>query len=451
MAALTPIRTADGAGAAIVFVHGFTGRGLGTWCDLAPRIADVPRLASWDCWAVTYSTNWLPDISGIWSADADLPTLAARLATDLSMGTLARYKALVLVAHSMGGLVVQKALVDTPAVALKTSAVVLFGTPSNGLIKALPLWCWKRQLDGMTRDGPFIRQLRADWTDRFAANAPFSFLSVAGERDQFVPPASSLAPFPAEQRAVVRGNHVSMIHPKPGDPNVVDLVARRIVERGAIDRGDPAMRAIESAEFQQIIPADLADADKLDRQALIRLAIALDAVGRRDDAHRVLAARDELCSDVLGAMARLIKRKWLLDRHEADAQAALAYYTEGFELAAGNLRQEYYHGVNLAFLALVFANDRERAKEWAEKVLAICRKCAALGVGDEWLDATFGQAYLIAGDNDAALESYRRFLAADNAEWKLCATYLTAREIAVTLANRELARNLGKVFGDPDP
>lgn len=69
--------------AAVAYVHGFTGRGTGTWSDLAPRLADHPQLASWDAWTITYATSWLPDISGIWSADASLDVLALRLATDL--------------------------------------------------------------------------------------------------------------------------------------------------------------------------------------------------------------------------------------------------------------------------------------------------------------------------------------------------------------------------------
>lgn len=445
------LRSESLAQAAIVFVHGFTGRGPGTWNDLAPRIAAVPRLASWDCWTVTYATNWLPDIGGIWTADADLPTLAWRLSTDLRLGTLARYKALVLVAHSMGGLIVQKALVDSAEIANKTTAVILFGTPSAGLVKAWPIWFWKQQLAGMARDCPFVRQLRGDWRERFAVHCPFSFLSVAGERDQFVPPASSLAPFAADQRAVIKGNHVSMIHPPADDPSVVDLVVRRIVERGPIDRGDPALRAIEMAEFQGLIAGSLDDAASLDRQALIRLAVALDRVGRRDDAHRVLAGRGELCSDVLGTMADVIKRKWLLDRREDDARAAVAYYKEGFDLADGNLRQAYYHGGNLAFMAMVFENNRDAANNWAQRVITICRQAAAAGTTDEWLDAADGEAHLISGQTDAALDAYRRFASAEHDPWKLCATYLNAREIAVSLASRELARTLGEIFGDPDP
>jgi hypothetical protein len=441
--------------AAIVFAHGFTGTGPGTWSDLAPRIMMKSDLGSWDCWTVTYGTSWMPDVCGIWTADADLPILAKRLATDLTEGTLADYKALVLVAHSMGGLIVQKALVNDSSIAMKTRSVVLFGTPSNGLATARTMKFWKRQLDGMAQGGPFVTALRADWTSQFGTDAPFSFLAVGGERDQFVPPESSLGPFPSGQRAVISGNHVTMIHPPENDPNVVDLLVRRIVggkTAGAI--GDSALRAIELGDFRSLIPANLNDAKKLDPKALVRLAIALDGLGRRDDAYRILAERNDLNSDALGTMAGRLKRRWLLSgRDQADADGAMAHYTKGYELARANsdLPQAYYHGINLAFLEFVFKGDRAAARARAQEVVDICKICEVGPDADEWLDAARGEAELILGHDDLGFAAYRRFIGAGNDPWKVSSTYLNARTIASEFGNRELARTLGEIFCDPDP
>jgi pimeloyl-ACP methyl ester carboxylesterase len=112
--------------------------------------------------------------------------LAERLATDLGKGTLQPFDALVLVTRSMGGLVVQKALIDWPRLAERTRAIVLFGTPSAGLVKARTLEFWKRQLAAMGK-APFITALRADWAPGLP-HGPFKLLAVGGERDQFVPP-----------------------------------------------------------------------------------------------------------------------------------------------------------------------------------------------------------------------------------------------------------------------
>jgi pimeloyl-ACP methyl ester carboxylesterase len=455
-ATIVPVRPADPKHrAAIVFVHGFTGKGPGTWNDLAPRIAADPALASWDCWTVTYASSWLPDICGIWTADADLGILAQLLVTDLGQGSLARYEALVLIAHSMGGLIVQKSLVDQKQIAARTRTVILFGTPSGGLIKAHTLKLWKRQLAGMAQGGEFITKLRADWSHRFAAAAPFSFLAVGGERDQFVPPKSSLEPFPIEQRAVVAGNHVTMIHPPLSDRNVVDLVVQRIAGKAAAGNiGDSALRAIELGDFQSIIEEYLQHADTLDTPALVHLAIALDGADRRDEAYKLLAEHQTMNSEVMGTLAGRLKRNWLVSgRRLADAEAAEAHYAKGYELAKNefNLRQAYYHGINLAFLTFVFRKDRKQARRFAREVLEICDRSKALHDADEWLDATKGEAQLILGEAEAALADYRSFVNADNDIWKIGSTYLNARTIAADLADRELARKLGTLFRDPQP
>ena len=452
---VTPVRPPNrNHRAAIVFVHGFTGSGVLTWSDLSPRIAGDLRLPSWDSWTITFGTSWLPDVCGIWSADADLDILAGRLATDLGLGALQRYETLVLLAHSMGGLVVQKALVDSPRIAARTHAVILFGTPSAGLVKARTLKFWKRQLADMAKDGPFITGLRADWTRRFAT-MPFAFLAVAGERDQFVPPESSLGPFPADQHAVVVGNHVTMIHPPQSDQNVVDLIAQRITQKGAAGNvGDSALLAIELGEFRSLVGEYRPHTKELDSRALIRLAIALDALGRRDDAYELLADHGELNSDVLGTLAGRLKRKWLFSgRRKADAAAAEAHYARGYALSKeqNSFRQAYYHGINLAFLAFVFRADRDGARRYAREVLDICRQCRTSDGADEWLDATEGEAQLTLGNAEAAFAAYKRFVAAGNDPWKVGSTYLNARTIAADLADRNLARELGKIFEDPQP
>jgi hypothetical protein len=39
----------------------------------------------------------------------------------------------------------------------------------------------------------------------------------------------------------------------------------------------------------------------------------------------------------------------------------------------------------------------------------------------------------------------------ENDPWKVCSTYLNARNIAAEYGNRELARKLGKIFQDQNP
>jgi hypothetical protein len=67
------------------------------------------------------------------------------------------------------------------------------------------------------------------------------------------------------------------------------------------------------------------------------------------------------------------------------------------------------------------------------------------------VEATRGEAELILGNDDAAFEAYRRFVAAGNDPWKLSSTYLNARTIVAEFDKRDLARRLGEIFGDPNP
>jgi pimeloyl-ACP methyl ester carboxylesterase len=454
--ATLPVRSgASNSQAAIVFIHGFTGSGQGTWKDLSGRIAGNDNLATWDIWTMTYGSSWFPDVSGIWSADAALGELALRLRTDLSEGALKHYGALTLIAHSMGGLIVQRALLSYPDIAERTATVILFGTPSAGLVKARTLRFWKSQLSDMAADGPFIADLRADWDSKFGKTPPFSFLAVAGESDQFVPPKSSIQPFPDGQRAVVPGNHVSMIHPPAKDPGLVKLIANRIMRKGpAGNVPDSALVALELGQFKKAVRELEPHADEIDKKAVVHLAIALEALGQPDKAKDVLTRYAALDSDVLGTIGGRFKRRWLFSgRRKADAETAEENYKRGYAMAQqqDNRRQAYYHGINLAFLAMVYRDDRKLARTYARDVLDVCGACQGKGEGDEWLDATEGEAHLILNDIDASKRAYERFVNADNNPWKIGSTYLNARMIARTLGNRELAKALGQLFGDPNP
>src|ERR1700722_20163357 len=125
---ITVIRKTRSNNKAVVFVHGYTGSRDDTW-DRFPALLGNST-PDWDIFTVGYATTLLPDVVGIWSADPDLPILGKMLCTQLRIPPLSSYKSLTLIAHSMGGLTVQKALVDEPSLAARVRHVILFGTPS---------------------------------------------------------------------------------------------------------------------------------------------------------------------------------------------------------------------------------------------------------------------------------------------------------------------------------
>src|SRR5262245_36980787 len=185
-----------GAKAALVFLHGFSGDAAKTWGRFPAFVSTDPRFEGWDIFSVGYTTRLVPDLVGIWSADAPLDRLSLQLSNTVSVAPLSAYKSLAFTAHSMGGLILQRSLLDVPQLADRTSHVLLYGTPSGGLSKAGPFSFLKRQVRDMAENSPFIQSLRAGWKSTLENNAPFRFTTVAGSQDEFVPSASSLDPFP---------------------------------------------------------------------------------------------------------------------------------------------------------------------------------------------------------------------------------------------------------------
>ena len=265
-------RISNGNQAAIVFVHGFGGNPRATWGRFADCLAEDAVLRGWDIFSLGYpSTLLLPDISSLWSAEPELRTVSDEVATRAMLAPFHRYDALAFVAHSMGGLVVQRALVEHERLAHRVSHVLLFGTPSFGLVKAGLLRYWKRQTRDMRVNSEFIRFVRGAWTEQFARRDHFNFLAVAGDKDEFVPRTSSLdgippPGFPIAQQMVVPGNHLQMVRPD-GPDHLSVKVASAFLSGSGVVVVDSALVAAERARFQATV-----------RQ--LRPSIGLPTIGR---------------------------------------------------------------------------------------------------------------------------------------------------------------------------
>ncbi len=365
---------------AIVFVHGFSGDRAGTWGDIPASLARGKRLGGWDMFGFGYSTHKSFDILGLWTADPALNQISTKLNTEPALRA-ERYDALALVAHSMGGLVVQNALVKYPALRKRTTHVFLFGTPSGGLVKARLLSFLKQQIRNMSASGEFVKQLRDSWTKkRFDTSPPFAFFTTAGELDQFVPPKSSLDPFPEAYRRVIPGNHITMLRrTDTGYPAVEILMDGLTGGKGTGVANNSARVAVETGRFQAAIEELLPIQSELDDGGAVQLAIALDRKGRREEAIAVLQAHKPEGTDILGVLAGRLKRRWQVSRRAVDIHSALELYRRAYQASSGknppNHDQAYYHAINLAYFALA-AGDRDEAaaREWATKALNHCGK-----------------------------------------------------------------------------
>ncbi len=399
---------------AIVFIHGFSGHASNTWGSFPGFLAEDPRLTNWDIYGLGYPSSLRVDIPGVWSADPDLNVLALELCTALRLPPLNRYRGIALIAHSMGGLVAQRAVLEGD-VRSRVSHLLLFGTPSGGLRKATLGALLKRQASDMSSGSAFITKLRADWIRLYGNNLPFETRVIAGDRDQFVPPGSSLAPFPDAVQAVIPGDHVSMVKPQRPDQRAVSIVIETLRGTGRIrDLVDAARLAVERREFHLVVETLQPHEATLDDNALVDLALALDGLNRGPDALALLERRYDrgkaTTTDVMGVLAGRLKRRWLVDRTEADFNRARNFYSNALALAEenGDADQAMYHAINIAFLDTMVTPEASAIPNSAANYARRALSHAENATPGKWCEATRGEAHLILHDLETASEAYRR-------------------------------------------
>jgi hypothetical protein len=413
---------------AIVFVHGFTGDVEKTWRRIPEFLRNDPSLNEWDLLGVGYQSNRRFDLTGLWSSDARLEEIAnmVHARPELSAGT---YTRLAFVAHSMGGLVVQQALVSYEDLRNRTSHVVLFGTPSGGLRKARFASFWKRQIKNMEAGGPFITALRKKWTLlRLDTSPPFAFIVVAGETDQFVPPESSLGCFPQPVGSVIPGNHLTMLDAdSPGAP-CVQIILQTLggSPQGALSA---AKVAIETGEFGDIVRRLWPNRDtdpnrlptKLDDYGAMQLAIALERTGDSAAALAVLKSHKPEGTDVLGVLAGRLKRRWWITGEVDDFKEARDLYRNAYDQSVAkdspDHDQAYYHGINLAYLAIAVQRDFTTARTIASKVLEHVARASDPGL-KHWRPATEGDALMILERTDEAISKHQQAAAQELKPWE---------------------------------
>jgi pimeloyl-ACP methyl ester carboxylesterase len=425
---------ADRNAVAFLFVHGYSGNLEATWGEFPSFLKQEPRLHGWDIFSLGYTTSLYPDLRNLWSAKPSIVTLADLFRTHLSYGTLTRYRQVAVLAHSMGGLLVQRAILDDANILDRTSHVFLFGTPSDGLRKAAWFKFWSRQVQDLGRDSELMQDLRARRSAVFA-NPRFEFATIAGDTDDFVPRESSLDPFERRFHRVVPGNHIEIVKPMNATSVGVQVVIDTITGNAAASGPWSAERvAVERGEFHQAIAKLEPAAARLDPHALVQLALAMEECGRSADALHLLERYGGSHTDPKGVLAGRLKRRWQHERRKEDGTRAREIYAEAYDVAAAAPEpddpQAFYMAINVAFMELALdpasPAARQRSEAWATKALDHTQRSPA----DKWRMATEGEANLILGKPDVALRSYRMAIALQPTPRELSSMFQQAYHIA---------------------
>ena len=439
--------------AAMIFIHGFGGDAEKTWGQFPLLLCSEPRLQKWDIYSIGYPSNLRIDVPNLWSADPELKILAIELRTSLSLPPFSNYKAIAIAAHSMGGLVVQRAILDDQKLMNRISHAILFGTPSNGLSKAGIFSRLKRQVRDMDQDGTFVTDLRYDWNKTFPSTYQFEMRVIAGNRDEFVPSSSSLAPFPDSVQSVVPGNHLEIVKPTRAEDKSVVLVVEALAgDHHAPGVVDGARLAVERRNFQGAVNALLPQAEAIDNAALVDLALALDGLGRGSEALAILEGRCKggmKYTDALGTLGGRVKRRWLAERTETDLLRSRELYFSGLELAEaqGDHEQAYYHAINVAFLDLMASPPDStvtfQVREMAKRAQAHCVHSPE----QSWRMATEAEAELILGDLRRAVELYSSAISLAESPRGIDSMYSQAIRVAARTHGKSGAQHIEEVFG----
>ena len=412
--------------AALIFIHGFGGGLDTTWKYFLPHIVSDQRLNDWDIYSIGYPTNLSVDLP-IWTSDPEIKVCSKELVTKTKLPPLDRYEAISLVAHSMGGLIVQRAILDNYQLRQRLTHVILFGTPSAGVVKATLGARLKKQARDMQVDSAFVKGLRNEWSQCIGDQPLFSFKSVAGDTDAFIPPTSSLDPFPESQQEVVPGNHLNIVRPDSIRHPSYELLYKVLTNsRGSHSPTESARLAAEHKQYDRVIDLLMPGKEGLDAEAIVTLALALESVGRQDEAIEVIEIWNSKSKikalDPIGVLAGRLKRRWLVLRQQIDLNRALDLYTIALKKAEAEAdhEQAYYHAINVAYLRLMstpaYKPVSSEVKAMANTALAHVKESS----NTQWSYATTGEALLMLGRIDTALGAYKK-----------------AKELSETLRERE--------------
>jgi tetratricopeptide (TPR) repeat protein len=199
-------------------------------------------------------------------------------------------------------------------------------------------------------------------------------------------------------------------------------------------------------DFQKAIQLLQDHPESLDEGGLVQLALALDSVGRQKEAIDMLQKRHARTdyTDAMGTLAGRLKRRWLVNRVGDDAEKASALYQQGFDLSEKNQRhdQAFYHGINVAFMQLAYGNQKSAAQETAKIVLGHCAKAEP----DKWQSATEGDAHLLLGETDQAIQAYQGAINRNPSPRELDSMLQQAMRMASLLGDQAAGERLQKVF-----
>jgi len=207
----------------LVFVHGFNSAKDTAWGEFPSFIKTDPGFDDFNIHRFGYPTKLCRQVSDIRNQGGFLASFLESVFTN----TQQMYREVVLVGHSMGGLVILEALLKLERDHLQLLKeqdlkVLTFGTPYLGVenTEVLTLFCDNKQVNDMRALNDKLGELSRDWTQRFNQIAASDgretpqvpLYAFRGTEDRFVTETSACG-YPQIPCQQVDGDHISLVKP----------------------------------------------------------------------------------------------------------------------------------------------------------------------------------------------------------------------------------------------
>ena len=392
----------------LLFLHGFSGESNDTFGNIPSMLQSDSNFDGWAMKPLGYSPIAEPKLGkDIWGAILDVDKIAGYLKTSIQY-KFKNYDRIAIVAHSLGGLVAQRAIVELDEDHRnRISHLIMFGTPSNGIAPEVLEKQWNKKYSELSSEGDYIRSLRKEWKDAFNDNYPFKLKVAASTDDEFVSLESCHKPFSEEHREYVEGKHLYMVKPKSDKDATYALILDTLTGSKFFNEYDNKEEInLILGKYDSVVKKLLPNKDDLDKRGITQLVFALEGLERKDEVYDILNNNNHKSNtDLMGVVGGRHKRDYLKTFSYKSYKMSHEYYSKALEISVENGvdSQIYYHAINLAFLSIVSDPETGRGdmKKYANQALEAANKC-----DDSWKYATIAEANMYLGNLDTAKEFY---------------------------------------------
>lgn len=235
----------------ILFVHGLGGNASSTWGKFPELIKQDPALSEYDTDFFEYPTSFfgLPFLS----KPPKIQMIANALSTQINT-KFERYKNIIIVCHSLGGLIAKRYLIEEVKQnsALRIRALLLYAVPNEGtrLEFVAKLISWRNiQLRQLCKNSDFLNGINEDWA-YLKINEKMQVKYVLAAKDNVVDENSARASWGNQIEVVVNCGHIDVVKPQKPD-DISFLILKSFVLPA--DKPKPMPTSAFGVKFNKII------------------------------------------------------------------------------------------------------------------------------------------------------------------------------------------------------